>query len=129
MELPKREFIALEILKSKNITIEESFAMADKFMDESNFSEEKPPEKLPTVFSRSVKDLELSVRVENSLINMGIKTIEQLVRSNRRDLVTTPNIGNKSMKEIESTLKSNGLFLGMTAVDIDCYFNYKHNRD
>lgn len=56
--------------------------------------------------------LELSVRSANSLRNMGIENIGQLVQKTPSQLLEAPNFGQKSVDEIRHVLLELGLNLG-----------------
>lgn len=62
---------------------------------------------------KSIDDLALSARPTNCLKNEGIFYIGDLVRKNVSDLLQTPNLGRKSINEIQSVLESMGLSFGM----------------
>jgi DNA-directed RNA polymerase subunit alpha len=64
--------------------------------------------------SRSVEELELSVRSYNCLKNANIKTIGELVQRTESEMLKTKNFGRKSLNEIKEILASMGLSLGMT---------------
>ncbi|PYV40472.1 MAG: DNA-directed RNA polymerase subunit alpha [Acidobacteria bacterium] len=64
--------------------------------------------------SRSVEELELSVRSYNCLKNANIKTIGELVQKSESEMLKTKNFGRKSLNEIKEILASMGLSLGMT---------------
>ncbi|MEW5979707.1 MAG: DNA-directed RNA polymerase subunit alpha [Acidobacteriota bacterium] len=64
--------------------------------------------------SRSVEELELSVRSYNCLKNANIKTIGELVQKTESEMLKTKNFGRKSLNEIKEILASMGLGLGMT---------------
>lgn len=63
------------------------------------------------LFSKSIKELELSVRSENCLLRAGIKTIGDLVSYSKEDLLGVKNLGRVSLKEIEEKLAAWGLEL------------------
>jgi DNA-directed RNA polymerase subunit alpha len=63
---------------------------------------------------RHVDDLELTVRSANCLKAESIYYIGDLVMKTEDDLLKTPNLGRKSLNEIQSILAANGLSLGMT---------------
>jgi DNA-directed RNA polymerase subunit alpha len=64
-------------------------------------------------FSKSIDELELSVRAYNCLKNANIKTIGELVRKTEYEMLRTKNFGRKSLNEIKDILHSMGLHLGM----------------
>ena len=63
--------------------------------------------------SRSVNELELSVRAANCLKNANIKTIEDLVQRSEMEMLKTKNFGKKSLNEIKEVLSEMGLGLGI----------------
>jgi DNA-directed RNA polymerase subunit alpha len=63
--------------------------------------------------SRSVDELELSVRSYNCLKNANIRTIGELVQKTESEMLKTKNFGRKSLNEIKDILQSMGLSLGM----------------
>jgi DNA-directed RNA polymerase subunit alpha len=62
--------------------------------------------------SRSVSELELSVRAVNCLKSADIRTIGDLVSKTEGDMLRTKNFGSKSLDEIKEALKNIGLSLG-----------------
>ncbi len=67
--------------------------------------------------SRSVNELELSVRAANCLKNANIKTIGDLVQKTEGEMLRTKNFGKKSLNEIKEILAEMGLSLG-TKLDV-----------
>ncbi|MBI3208363.1 MAG: DNA-directed RNA polymerase subunit alpha [Candidatus Solibacter usitatus] len=65
------------------------------------------------VLSRSVEELELSVRSYNCLKNANIGTIGDLVQRSEAEMLRTKNFGRKSLNEIKEILQSLGLGFGM----------------
>lgn len=61
------------------------------------------------VNSRPVRDLELSIRSENSLLRGGIQTIGDLRSKTREDLLKIRNLGKISLKEIEDKMEKYGV--------------------
>lgn len=72
--------------------------------------------------SRSVNELELSVRAANCLKNANIKTIADLVQKSEGEMLRTKNFGKKSLNEIKEILSEMGLSLG-TKVEADSPHN------
>ena len=62
--------------------------------------------------NRSVDELQVSVRSLNILKAAHIHYIGDLVRSTETDLLRTPHLGHKALKEIKAALASRGLALG-----------------
>ncbi len=77
--------------------------------DEVDSEEERLNENL----SRSVDELELSVRSYNCLKNANIRTIGELVQKSEAEMLKTKNFGRKSLNEIKEILGDMGLSLGM----------------
>ena len=63
--------------------------------------------------SKSVEELELSVRSYNCLKNANIRTIRELVQKTEAEMLKTKNFGRKSLNEIKEILQTMGLSLGM----------------
>jgi DNA-directed RNA polymerase alpha subunit len=58
-----------------------------------------------------IDELEFTVRTSNCLKGAGIKTVGQLKQWTRNDLLKLPNLGSKSIKEIDEITKENGIEL------------------
>jgi len=67
------------------------------------------------IFLRAIEHLNLSPRSYNCLKKQNINYIRDLVQWTRNDLLRTPNLGRKSLREIELGLEEIGLSLGMIA--------------
>lgn len=78
--------------------------------------EKSEKESMNPLYIRPVDDLELTVRSANCLKAENIYYIGDLVQKTEADLLKTPNLGKKSLTEIQSVLASHGLSLGM-AID------------
>jgi DNA-directed RNA polymerase subunit alpha len=48
--------------------------------------------------------LELTVRAQNCLKSQNIRTIGDLIKKSSRELLSEPNLGKKSLKEIKESL-------------------------
>lgn len=59
----------------------------------------------------SVEELGLPTRIANALVKAGYEMAGDLVRAQRADLVKTRNLGEKSVRVIEETLKVKGIQL------------------
>lgn len=64
-----------------------------------------------SIFSRPVRDLELSVRSENCLLRGGVHLIGELISRTRDDLLKIRNLGKISLTEIEERLAKFDLHL------------------
>ena len=58
-----------------------------------------------------IEQLEFTCRTANCLKAEGIETIDQLIAMTGNELLKTPNLGRKSLKEIQDKLAERGLFL------------------
>jgi|HubBroStandDraft_1064217.scaffolds.fasta_scaffold650834_2 DNA-directed RNA polymerase subunit alpha len=65
------------------------------------------------VLSRSVEELELSLRAHNCLHNANIRTIGELVKKTEAEMLHTKCFGRKSLDEIKEALARMGFALGM----------------
>jgi len=85
---------------------------------EEEVEEEEPAvdarqEQLRGLLTKSVEELELSVRSYNCLKKAEIKTIGELVQKTDAEMLRTKNFGRKSLNEIKELLSEMGLSLGM----------------
>jgi DNA-directed RNA polymerase subunit alpha len=80
-------------------------------------AQEEPSERvagqMSEVLSRSVEELELSVRSYNCLKNANIQSIGDLVQRTEGEMLRTKNFGRKSLNEIKEILSGLGLSFGM----------------
>jgi DNA-directed RNA polymerase subunit alpha len=63
------------------------------------------------VLKRPIEDLEVTVRAYHCLRGADIITIGDLIKRNKRQLWRIPNLGKKSIRDIENLLASRGLKL------------------
>src|SRR4030043_305619 len=75
-------------------------------------------EDLRDKLTKSVDELELSVRSANCLKNDNIQYISELVQKTEQDILQTKNFGRKSLNEIKDVLIGMGLCLGMNVADL-----------
>lgn len=74
----------------------------------------KPPyrtwhfERLEYELSRHVSDIGISVRTANALETRGIFTVKDLLMQTKADIISIPNLGEKSYFEIMAALKKVG---------------------
>lgn len=90
---------------------EEDISIASTDNPEDN--REKSDEEILKLMSKSVEELELSVRSANCLKNAKIFTIGDLVQKTEPDMLETKNFGRKSLNEIKALLNAMGLSFGM----------------
>ncbi len=105
--------LASKLIKD-HLTIFMNFEEGDLRHDDDTSREE---ERLNENLSRSVDELELSVRSYNCLKNANIRTIGELVQKTEAEMLKTKNFGRKSLNEIKELLASMGLTLGMKIDD------------
>ncbi len=120
--------LILDVWSNGCITPQDAIGYAAKLIKDHmaifiNFEEQPEPREEPVDkgtevinehLSRSVEELELSVRSYNCLKNANIKTIGELVQKSESEMLKTKNFGRKSLNEIKEILASMGLSLGMT---------------
>lgn len=63
------------------------------------------------LLTRSVSDLEFTVRTANRLKVEGIYTIDQLLKLSEQDIFRIPNMGRRCVEEIKNALSLYGLSL------------------
>lgn len=61
----------------------------------------------------TIDELDLPTRIYNSLRNGGIETIEQLLNTSKKDLISMRNMGGKSISVIEEKLQEKGISLNI----------------
>jgi hypothetical protein len=64
--------------------------------------------------SRSIDELEVSVRTANTFSRLGLKTVGDLCRLTESDLLKSEGFGRGGLKEVKELLADLGLSLGMT---------------
>jgi DNA-directed RNA polymerase subunit alpha len=119
--------LILEIWTDGSVTPQEALSSAaailrehvDIFIHPEHLGEARPDElrgedrrEVNKHLSRSVNELELSVRAANCLKNANIKTIADLVQKTEMEMLKTKNFGKKSLNEIKEILAEMGLSLG-----------------
>ena len=120
--------LTLEVWTDGSLTPQDAVAYVAKILKDQlsifiNFEEELPqliavPEEVEggshnENFSRTVDELELSVRSANCLKNADIFYIGELVQRSESEMLRTKNFGRKSLNEIKEVLTEMGLSLGM----------------
>ena len=123
------EKLTLEVWTNGAVSPRDAVGLAAKLMKDHltifiNIEEEdevEEPAELPEhdrevwseKLSKSVDEMELSVRSYNCLKNANIRTIGELVQKTESEMLKTKNFGRKSLNEIKEILAGMGLLLGM----------------
>ena len=120
------EKLILDVWTNGTITPEDAIGHAGKLLKDHmsifiNFEEQEEVEEeledreedvTNENLSKSVDELELSVRSYNCLKNANIKTIGELVQKTESEMLKTKNFGRKSLNEIKEILGTMSLGLG-----------------
>ena len=121
------EKLTLEVWTNGTVVPQDAVGLASKLLrdhlaifmnfEEAEVAVEEEPvavdDRLSEHLSRSVEELELSVRSYNCLKNASIRTIGELVQKTEAEMLKTKNFGRKSLNEIKEILAEMGLSLGM----------------
>ncbi len=123
--------LVLDISTDGSISVEDSLAYAAKLIyDHMNIfinfdgdlesieeeSSDSGSDKLKTLLTTRIDELELSVRSNNCLRYANIATVAELVRNQESDMLKYKNFGRKSLIELNQVLGNMGLSFGM---DVD----------
>jgi DNA-directed RNA polymerase subunit alpha len=81
--------------------------------EEGKEDRDRPLGQMTELLTRSVEELELSVRSYNCLKNANISSIGDLVQKTEAEMLRTKNFGRKSLNEIKEILTGMGLAFGM----------------
>jgi DNA-directed RNA polymerase subunit alpha len=125
------EKLTIEVWSNGAVTPRDAVGLASKLMkdhltifinieDEEEGEDETPVElsehdreAWSEKLTKSVDEMELSVRSYNCLKNANIRTIGELVQKTEAEMLKTKNFGRKSLNEIKEILTTMGLSLGM----------------
>jgi DNA-directed RNA polymerase subunit alpha len=122
------ERLVLEIHTNGTLPPEEALSLAAMLLRdhlvifthaEESLREDKPAapsEELSGVdkmLSKTIDELDLSVRSANCLKNANIYTLRDLVRKTEKEMLETKNFGKKSLEELKKVLEGLGLGFGM----------------
>ena len=129
--------LTLEIWTNGSIRPDDAVALAAKILKDQlnifiNFEElpdelpseddeEKKKREVETLreqLTKSVDELELSVRSANCLKNANIQNIRELVQKTEQEILQTKNFGRKSLNEIKEVLEGMGLQLGLNIEEL-----------
>lgn len=96
--------------------IRDQFSLFVDFDEVQTEDEESQDDQFDEIYknlSRSVEELELSVRSQNCLNRANIKRIHEMVQRSESEMLKTRNFGRKSLNEIKEVLENMGLQFGM----------------
>jgi DNA-directed RNA polymerase subunit alpha len=105
--------LAAKILKDQlNIFINFEEPLEELPREDDKEKKKRDLEALREKLTKSVDELELSVRSANCLKNANIQYIGELVQKTEQEILQTKNFGRKSLNEIKEVLEGMGLWLG-----------------
>lgn len=122
------ERLVLEVWTNGTVVPEEAVSLAAMllkdhlgiFIEAEESLKEDPTESqsselagLDEVLSKTIDELDLSVRSANCLKNASIHNLRDLVRKTEKDMLETKNFGKKSLEELQDLLGKLGLRFGM----------------
>lgn len=119
--------LILEIWTDGSVRPDDALAQASKILKDHlsifiNFEEEMEEEteevdegveKMKSLLSRSIDDMEFSVRTYNALKTLDISTLEQLVRKAEDELYKSKHTSEQVVAEIKQKLEAKNLNLGL----------------
>jgi len=114
----KNLHLDMSIPNWENMKFEDWFEMLQPKRSEKIFYIESQDidEKILVKFLQKIEDLAISNRTERWLKNLGIIHVGDLIQKTRKELFEFPNLGRKSIDEIEFKLKEIDLDLGSKIV-------------
>jgi DNA-directed RNA polymerase subunit alpha len=122
MEIQTDSSISPETVLKRSVRLIKQYLDAFEADSENvDYPLEEPKEDntdLKNILSKSVEELELSVRAANCLKNAGIQSIGELVQKSEPEMLKYRNFGKKSLEEIKELLIEMGLSFGMDLDDI-----------
>jgi chromosome segregation ATPase len=101
----------VQYLEKKNKTLEKDVQYWKNFLPQHPTVATKQEINEKRLLARKIDDLELTVRSMNCLKAEGIYTVGELIKWKERELLKTPNLGKKSLREIQKALQVRGLKL------------------
>jgi DNA-directed RNA polymerase subunit alpha len=85
----------------------------ESLKEEATGAKSEEMSSMDALLSKSIDELDLSVRSANCLKNADIHTIRDLVRKSEKEMMETKNFGRKSLEEVAEVLAKLGLELNM----------------
>ena len=95
----------VQYLEKKNKTLEKDVQYWKNFLPQHPTVATKQEINEKRLLARKIDDLELTVRSTNCLKAEGIYTVGELIKWKERELLKTPNLGKKSLTEIQKALQ------------------------
>ena len=95
----------VQYLEKKNKTLEKDVQYWKNFLPQHPTVATKQEINEKRLLARKIDDLELTVRSTNCLKAEEIYTIGELIKWKERELLKTPNLGKKSLTEIQKALQ------------------------
>jgi DNA-directed RNA polymerase subunit alpha len=121
--------LAAKILKDQlNIFINFEEPAEEFSSEDDEEKKKKALEDLREKLTKSVDELELSVRSQNCLKNANIQSILELVQKTEQEILQTKNFGRKSLNEIKEVLEGMGLQLGMNIGTLKTFEQQKEKK-
>src|SRR5262245_44450541 len=111
----------LSVLRSQSLSVEESpSAILRRIFQREGLLKVPDSRMLILVeeerhkLERSIDELGFSNRIQTCLVDLGVKTVGDLVQTPELSLVAKRNFGRKSLLEVRAKLAELGLSLGLT---------------
>jgi DNA-directed RNA polymerase subunit alpha len=76
-----------------------------------------------------VDEIDFSIRSINRIKGDGIKYLGELVQKTEPEMLSKPNFGSRSLREVKEILSSMGARLGMSHPDLDKFNEYIAQND
>ena len=101
----------VQYLEKKNKTLEKDVQYWKNFLPQHPTVATKQEINEKRLLARKIDDMRLTMRSTNCLKAEGIYTVGELIKWKERELLKTPNLGKKSLTEIQKALQVRGLKL------------------
>lgn len=72
------------------------------------------------IYDKLISEFKLSVRANNCLLRMGVRTVKELAEKTESELMDVRNLGRKTLSELKSILDSMGLSFRKPKSNITC---------
>ena len=95
----------VQYLEKKNKTLEQDVQYWKNFLPQHPTVATKQEINEKRLLARKIDDMRLTVRSTNCLKAEGIYTVGELIKWKERELLKTPNLGKKSLTEIQKALQ------------------------